>query len=174
MQPKSTKQTILIFDLALKNTGWAVFCEEDYISSGVLTISGKTTEDRFAYMSYEIVEILNEVSPDLVYVECTYKGAKYNVLDPIIRLQRVIKDWCEKNAKENAFRRISPDAWRRRLSFPERLKKSKELKQYSVDNVKQYLKITVTDDEADAINIGRAITQKRGLPPQSSTTQKNA
>lgn len=155
---------LLVIDLALNKTGWAVFEGDTYKDSGVLTVAGKTKEDRFDYMSYEIKGLLNEIFPDIVYVECTYKGVKYLVLDPVIRLQRVIKEWCDTHG-DVFFGRISPDFWRDILKFPKELKRTKELKRYSIDSVKQYLHVTVTDDEADAINIGRAIIQKGFTSP---------
>lgn len=165
MKQKTNSPIFIVFDLALRHSGWAVFENNQYRDSGVLSVGAKTTEDRYDYMSYEIRNILSEISPDLVFAECTYKGTKYTVLDPVIRLQRVISDWCKEQKEELTFQRVSPDFWRAKLGCP--CGKKEELKKWSIDNVKQYLHITVSDNEADAINTGLAIIQAGLTTPKA-------
>ena len=173
MTQKRDKPLLLTIDLALSKTGWAIFKGTEYKDSGVLEVSGKTQEDRFDYMAYELKNLLSEATPDFVYVECTYAGTKYVVLDPIIRLQKIIKEWCDTH-KEGSFYRIPPNTWRNALGFPATLKKTEELKQYSIDSVKQYLHITVTDNEADAINVGRAVIQKGLTSPKDKKIKETS
>ena len=64
--------------------------------------------------------------------------------------------WCVWKGKE--YHEVMPSVWRKWLpGFDQGKKKREELKKESIQYVKDKLNMSVTDDEADAINLGTAV-----------------
>ena len=111
---------------------------------------------RFEEMSHELWAILDIYKPNIVYVEETVVLRNAQTQRFLTRLQGVIYAWCINNGCE--FNTIRPTSWRKQLSFSQgKNVKRDQLKEQSIKYVQDNYRLSVGDDEADAICIADAV-----------------
>lgn len=151
---------LVSIDGSTKKTGMSYFCNGVYISHHLLNFEKETnTEKRFESMSKSIWRILDNIRPNIIYIEETYMGNNAQTLKILTRIQGIVYAWCMNNDCE--FNTITPKEWRKILEFKQDKNVGrKQLKQQSIEYIVGKYGISVSDDEADAICISDAIIKK--------------
>lgn len=112
-------------------------------------------------MSHAIWDLLEILSPNVLYIEETYTAANPQTTKVLTRLQGVVYAWCMVNDCD--FNTIRPSSWRRQLNFTQgKGVKRNQLKEQSIKYVLDKYKFNVEDDVADAICIGDAVLKMFG------------
>ena len=148
---------VVCFDQSTRCSGWAVFSGGEYIESGVINMSKSKldTDERSFEMAKEIWKIIKKYKPDYVILENVQKQTSISITLVLARLQGMIIGYAEAHGIKVHI--LSPTVWRKSLSFNQGPKvKRAELKQQSIDYVKEHYGLNVTDDESDAVCLAAA------------------
>lgn len=148
---------LLSIDSSTTQTGIAIFDNGVFKGYELLDCSNdKNMDSRFKLMAQTLLEILNQYSPNAIYVEETVVVRNAKTQRFLTRLQGVLYGWCV--MRECDFNTIRPSEWRKPLKFNQGKNIKREmLKQQSIDYVKEHYGLNVDDNIADAICIGEAI-----------------
>lgn len=148
---------LLSIDESSKKTGWALFEDGKLVSYGLIDKSkDKDSEHRLNDMCRDILSILKKYKPNEIICEHPQgQGSNVLVVGMLCQIVGVIRAYAiEKNVN---FQEVTPSVWRKYLGLKQGKKKRAELKQLSIDYVKEKYQIDATDDVADAICIGAAL-----------------
>ena len=147
---------IISFDQASLISGWAIFENEVYIDSGVITKDKKTPIiQRVPQMAKAICEKIEASNVDVVVIEGIQNQGSIKTTLDLARLQGGIMMWCEINQKPLHI--LMPSEWRSILKFKlgARVKRD-ELKAQAESYVSKNYGIDINTDEAESICINIA------------------
>ena len=148
-------------DQSTKLTGYCVWRNGEYETSGLIDCQKTDPLFRFDEMVKKIFKILDDYEPVVVYIEDTAMQRNAKVLKELSQLQGSIIGYCVTH--EIDIHIIKPSEWRKELGFEQRRGiKRPELKQQCFDWVKENLGIEKSEDEVEAIGIGAAVLKKYG------------
>lgn len=158
-KPKNTVRT-LVLDQATETTGWAIFDNEALVQVGVFNVKNFDTEFRINKVKHWFLDMCDAWRPDRIVFEDiqlqNFGGGNLNTIGvttykTLAHLQGVLIDTCvERNLP---FKLAHTGTWR---SYNEIKGKTRADKKRSAQIlVKQIYNRDVTQDEADAICIGR-------------------
>ena len=143
-------------DASSKKTGMAFLNNGKLVHCGLLDFSSYTNrEERMALMCNAILDKLDEQKPNILYIEDSWNAANVETTKLLTRILGVTYAWALKNNCE--WNSILPSTWRKYCGIEQGKKKRAELKQASIDYVKQRYKIDVNDDVADAIALSDGV-----------------
>lgn len=147
----------LAFDQASITSGWSLFDEQELISYGKHTSDGNKSTERIANTKYWFVSMIKKAKPDKVILEDIqlqqFGSGNENVLTfkKLAHLQGVLKNYLFENGIP--YEIVHQATWRAysKIKGKSRAdqKKSAQLK------VKELYDISVDNDTADAILIGK-------------------
>lgn len=150
--------TILSIDASTKSSGCAIFEENKLIHYECITASGSDKFKRIQKMNNRIKELVNQYHPTVAVMEDVMpQDVKHNqaAYKALIYLQAIIVMTLYDLGIETTL--YTASHWRSVVGIHTgRGIKRDELKQVSINLVKQKYNITVNDDQADGINIGLA------------------
>lgn len=112
-------------------------------------------EERTKLMCNTLLKQLSEYNPDIVYIEDSWNSANVDVTKLLTRIMGVTYAWCL--AKNREWHSILPSQWRKYCGFEIGKKKRQELKQMSIDYVKEKYGIDVNDDVSDCIALADGV-----------------
>ena len=156
VKKKKDVKRVLAFDQATHVSGWAVFDGKDLIKSGIF----ETTEDdemtRDTRIRDWVVSLVKMWNPDLVGLEdiqLQKTDGNVNVITYKIlaHLQGILMQTLHEMKIE--YRLCPCNTWRNHCGVKGRTKNDKKKSMQII--VKKLYNITVTNDEADAIGIGK-------------------
>ena len=157
---KKTGNRILALDQASITSGWAIFDDNNLISYGKWTSDGTHSTERIGQTKYWVASMIMKWKPDLVILEDiqlqhyetnTGSGDAVLTYKKLAHLQGVLKNYCFEIGIP--YKIVSPSTWR---AFSEIKGKARNDKKKNAQlKVKKIYDINVTQDEADAILIGR-------------------
>jgi len=151
---------LLSLDTSSSCSGWSIFLNGEYSSSGVFNLKKiKSSDERFKQMCTILLYTLNTEQPDIVGIEMTVVTRNAAAQRLLTMILGVVYGWCVVHNVE--FIMLRPTEWRALISSEKKGRKRDELKKWSIDKVKTLFGKDVSDDEADAILIGQAIINKR-------------
>lgn len=144
-------------DQSTKLTGWCIWKNGKYETSGLIDLQKeKDSTIRFDKMSKNIISLLDNYSPIVIYIEDTALQKNAKTLKELSQLQGVIIGYCK--AKNIDIQIITPSQWRKQLGFKQGAGiKRKELKEQCFNWVKENLNLERSEDEVEAIGIGAAV-----------------
>lgn len=154
---------ILSVDQATKNTGWAIFDGEELIKYGLYKTSLENEDQRIDEVKIWLLNMINNWKPDFVQIEDIHFQKTFSNLEEpddvvgvttfkvLAHLQGVLINLLYESNIDYGI--VPPAIWRKYCQIKGRSKVDK--KRNAQLKVKQWYDITVTDDEADAICIGR-------------------
>ncbi len=164
---KKTKTTrVLVLDQATQNTGFSIFDNGELIRYGVYHATGANEAARIYLIKNWLINMITNWEPDWVGIEGIQfqeesSGRKMGVtvFQALARLQGVLIDTCyTMNVKYD----ICPtNTWRGYCGVKGRARADKKKSMQAL--AKQWYDVSVTDDEADAIGIGRYFSYKVGF-----------
>lgn len=153
------QKRILALDQATRVSGWSIFDGNKLTKYGKFRTTGATEEERINQIRYWLISMIENWKPDEIGIEdihfqgATATGAPVGILTykTLAHLQGVVIDTLFDN--KIPFQIISPSTWREHCKV--KGKTSPDKKKSMQRKVKEQFDISVTNDEADAIGIGK-------------------
>lgn len=149
---------ILSVDQSTKCTGYSWFVSGKYVESGIIDMnkSKLETNERSFEMAKAIWRLVKHYKPDhliLEDVQLQQNNAKTMLI--LARLQGMVIGYAEAHKVKTHL--VSPSQWRAQLHYSQGPKiKRAELKQQSIDYVKNRLGLVLPEDQAEACCINEA------------------
>lgn len=150
---------ILALDQSTKRTGFAIFKDRQYISSGLIDCDKEeySPEERFKHMCFSLKELFTQVSPDFLIMEQVAYQRNAAALIELARLQGVLISICFD--VDIPFFIYPPSSWRKDIGFKQGAGiKRKELKLQAIEYVQKKYGINANEDTAESIAMGSAFT----------------
>jgi Holliday junction resolvasome RuvABC endonuclease subunit len=147
---------ILSFDQSTNLTGYCLIEDKRYIASGVIDKhKNKDTDARIAEMGLAMCKKIKEYKPDICVIEDIQKQSNTKTVIYLARLQGAIILYCA--SKGVPIKILHPSEWRRILQYKQgKTVKREELKQQSIDYIKEHFGFEKPEDESEAIAINVA------------------
>lgn len=148
---------LVSIDASTKKTGCALFKNGELSDYKLIDLeNNKDSEIRMNCMIKEILKFLKQTKPHEIWIEHPQGGGR-NVL-VVSKLSEIIGSVrAYAVERECLFHELNPSEWRAYAGIEQGKKKREELKQSSIDYVKEHFGLEVEDDLADAISIGCAV-----------------
>ena len=166
MEKKEGVVRILALDQATRNSGWSVFDDLELIDHGVFSTNLTNEIQRDHTIKEWLISMIKKYQPDYVGIEdLHYKEGGNTVLMSIdvfrmlARLQGILMDACYECGVPCDV--IHTSVWRATNKVTGRTRDDKKRSMQKI--ILQQYGLQVSDDEADAIGIGKhmAIIKKR-------------
>lgn len=107
-------------------------------------------------MGKALLSYLKKQKPDIIYIEHPQgHGNNVSLVAMICELLGIVRAYAIE--KKIEYKELSPSVWRKYCGFDQGKKKRVELKQMSIDYIKEHYDIEVGNDEADAIALGTGV-----------------
>lgn len=148
---------VLTFDQSTRITGWSLFEDAQYVTSGVIDLHKITdTDERSKQMGLEICKLIEEYQPNEIIIEEVAMQSNIDTLKKLARIQGMAIGFA--TAHNIPTHILAPSKWRAALNFVQGPKVKREvLKQQSRDFVKNTLGLSIkSEDENEAIAINEA------------------
>ena len=148
---------IMSLDQSTRATGYCVFENGQYVCSGVIDKSKSKldTDARSFDMAKDIWKVIAKYKPDELILEETQQQTNVKTVIILSRLQGMIIGYAEAHKVKTHI--LPPSQWRAALLYKQGPKvKRAELKQQSIDYVKEHYGFTLSEDECEAICINAA------------------
>ena len=155
---------IVSFDQSTRCSGYAIFEDGQYVTSGVIDMSKSQldTDERSFEMAKSLWRVLKQYKPEHLIIENVQQQTSPKVLVVLARLQGMIIGYAE--AHKIKVHILLPSQWRATLKYNQGAKvKRAELKQQSADYVKNKYGFVKSEDENEAIALNDAARIKLGL-----------
>ena len=168
---KKNGHRILALDQATNVSGWAIFDNKELVAYGKFETSGTSSPEKINQFKHWLASMVSNWNPDMVVYEDiqlqTFGGGKNQPFNKangegittykiLAHLQGVLEDLCFENKVKAELIHVS--SWR---SFCEIKGRSRNDKKRSAQlKVKDWYDVTATQDEADAICIGKYGAEK--------------
>ena len=161
---KDDNYKMISLDISTSCTGYAIWINGVYSSSGVLYRDIKSDElKNIIIMGENILDLLSKEQPDHIVIEDTFCGKRMLSSKALDRLHGIVISYAISNPF-TSIDYINVLHWRKLLDFPSNptlsklgiQNKTKYLKSLSIERAKRYKASLSDDNEADAINIGDA------------------
>lgn len=161
--PKHGKR-ILALDQASHDCGWSVYDEKELVKYGVHHLSNEEEEIRINKLKHWLISMISNWKPDAIVLE----GIQYQnevagkakmgitVFQTLARLQGVLRDACVE--LEIPCEICPTNTWRAYCGVKGRNRADKKRSMQLL--AKEWYDISVTDDVADAIGLGRYLSDK--------------
>lgn len=148
---------VISFDQSTRVSGWSLFEDGEYVCSGVIDMnkSKLETDKRSFEMAKNIWEIIDQYNPQKVVIENVQQQSSPSTVIVLARLAGMIIGYAE--AHNIDVHILLPSQWRKALGYSQGAKvKRQELKQQSIDYVKNNFCLDLSEDECEAICEGVA------------------
>lgn len=148
---------VLSLDQSTRVSGWSLFENNQYVCSGVVDMhkSKLETEERSFAMAKEIWKIINKYKPQYLILEGVQQQANPSTMIILARLAGMIIGYAEAHNIKTHI--LLPSQWRKQLGYSQGAKvKRQELKQQSIDYVKENFGLDLPEDQCEAIAEGIA------------------
>lgn len=149
---------VLSVDQSTKCTGYAMFVSGEYVESGIIDMnkSKLETSERSFEMAKAIWKLVKHYKPDhliLEDVQLQQNNAKTMLI--LARLQGMVIGYAEAHKVKTYL--VPPSQWRAQLHYSQGPKvKRAELKQQSIDYMKNNFGLILLEDQAEACCINEA------------------
>ena len=155
---------VLSMDQSTRCSGYAVFEDNQYIASGVVDMSKSKleTNERSFEMAKALWKVLKEYKPDILILEDVQQQSGVKTVITLARLAGMIIGYAE--AHKVKVHILAPAQWRAVLHYSQGPKvKRAELKQQSINYVKEKYNLDAIEDECEAVALNDAARIKLGL-----------
>ena len=159
IEKKKGVNRVFALDQATHKTGWAIFDNAKLIRYGVLEVEGDDEIKRFHEIKYWLVGMVAVWQPDIVAIEGiqyqTNIGMGVTTFQTLARLQGILMEACYE--LRVPYKICPTNTWRAHCGVKGRTRVDKKRSMQLL--VKEWFDITVTDDESDAIGIGKYVAE---------------
>lgn len=161
-EKKKGEQRTLALDQSSHLTGWSIFDGARLVSYGVYKAKAQDEAKRIHEVKQWMLSMIDNYKPDLIGIE----GIQFQeesaghqmgvtVFQTLARLQGVLIETCVE--LELPFEVAPTNTWRAHCGVKGRSRADKKRSMQML--VKQWYDISVTDDESDAIGIGKFVSE---------------
>lgn len=150
-------QKVMSLDQSTKISAYSLFIDGEYAESGIIDLSKSKleTNERSIEMAKEIWKIIKKYEPDELVIEGVQQQSNPSTMLILARLAGMILGYA--GAHNVRTHILLPSQWRKMLNFKQGAKvKRQELKQQSIDHVKNTYGLNLSEDECEAICINEA------------------
>ena len=160
VKKEKNKQRVIALDQATHMTGYSIFDNENLIYSDVFEAKEENEIDRDIEIRNWLVQMIQKWQPDIIGLEDIQLQQFDNKLvgvttyRTLARLQGILLAACRENGIDYIV--CPPATWRAHCKVKGRTRADKKKSMQTL--VKQWFDISVTDDIADAIGIGKYIS----------------
>ena len=148
---------VLSMDQSTRLSGFCYFENGKYVESGVVDMnkSKLETDKRSFEMAKELWKVIKKYKPQYLILEDVQQQANPKTMIVLARLAGMIIGYAE--AHNVQVHILLPSQWRKVLGYSQGAKvKRQELKQQSIDYVKNNFGLSLLEDECEAICINEA------------------
>ena len=148
---------VLSMDQSTRASGYSLFENGEYVCSGMIDMSKSqlNTHERSFEMAKSLWKIIKKYSPEYLIIEDTQQQNNVRTVITLARLQGMIIGYAEAHGVKVHI--LLPSQWRAAMNYSQGPKvKRQELKQQSLDYVKNIHGLVVPEDEAESICINHA------------------
>lgn len=148
---------VVSFDQSTRCSGYAVFEDGEFIESGVVDMSKSKleTDKRSFEMAKELWKIIKKYKPDEIVLENVQQQSNPATMIVLARLAGMVIGYAE--AHNVHVHLLLPSQWRKALGYSQGAKvKRQELKQQSINYVKENFGLDLPEDQCEAIAEGVA------------------
>lgn len=149
--------SLLSFDQSTRCSGYSYFVSGEYVESGIIDMnkSKLETSERSFEMAKAMWKVIKHYKPEYLILEDVQQQSNPKTMLTLARLQGMVIGYAEAhNVKVHI---VSPSRWRAQLKYAQGPKvKRAELKQQSLDYVKNHIGVELPEDQAEACCIGFA------------------
>lgn len=154
--PKSKGFRILAFDQASITSGWSAYDDGELVKYGYWTSDGNHSTDRIMKTKHWFANMIQTWKPDLVVLEDIQLqkfdgGEQVVTYKKLAHLQGVLENYCYENGY--IYKVVPAATWRAHSQVKGKTRSDKKRSAQLI--VKSLYDMNVTQDEADAILIGR-------------------
>lgn len=160
-KPRGARR-ILSLDQATHITGYAVFDDDKLVKYGTFTTSFDDDIGRCSIIKEWLLSMIHNWHPDYIGLEGIQlqdesSGQKMGVtvFQTLARLQGILMETCY--AQKIPYEVCPTNTWRHACGVKGKSRTDKKRSMQML--VKQWYDVTISDDESDAIGIGRYLTQ---------------
>lgn len=152
-----SKTRFVSCDTSTNNSALTLFINGKYEQHKLISKAKiKDVYERINAMCFDIYETLNEWKPDTIWIEHPQgHGSNVDMVGKLCEILGAVRMWCLIHNCE--YNEITPSVWRKYAGIQQGKKKREELKQASIDYIKEKLGIDEGDDVADSIALGYAV-----------------
>ena len=153
----------LAIDASSTCTGWSVFEDGKYVSSGFIDLKkDKNADHRIFEMAKRIGEFIEHYQPDKIILEDTMMSSNVSTLKMLANLAGAIKFYCYLHNFE--LETLYPSEWRKFLHIQEKGAKRTELKNKAFNVCIDQLGLdSLEEDQAEAVCINLSVAVRDGL-----------
>lgn len=150
---KSNEYRILAIDQATHTSGYAVFSNKNLIDYGSFIATGNDDIERSISVKQWMISLIDQYQIDFVGIEGIQyqKEAGVTTFETLARLQGILAAACVEDKKQ--YKIIATNTWRNYCGVQGRTRVDKKRSMQLL--VKQWFGISASDDECDAIGIGK-------------------
>lgn len=148
---------LLALDQSTRCSGYAVFEDGEYVCSGVIDKSKSKldTYERSFEMARDLWRVIKKYKPDHLIIEDVQNQSNTKTVIILSRLQGMLIGYAEAHKVKTNI--LLPSQWRKIIGHSQGPKvKRAELKQQSIDYIKNTLGEDMPEDEAEATCIAIA------------------
>lgn len=148
---------LIAMDQSTRCSGYAVFEDGEYVCSGVVDMnkSKLNTDERSFEMAKELWKVMKKYKPQMLIIENVQQQSSVQTVITLARLQGMLIGYAEAHGVKVNI--LLPSQWRKALNYVQGPKvKRAELKQQSIDYVKEHLNLDLPEDESESICIAIA------------------
>ena len=148
---------VLSLDQSTRVSGWSLFQDGKYVCSGIIDMnkSKLETDKRSFEMAKEIWKVIKKYNPEELVIENVQQQSNPSTMIILARLAGMIIGYAE--AHNVQVHILLPSQWRKILGYSQGAKvKRQELKQQSINHVKEMYRLELSEDECEAICINEA------------------
>ena len=153
------KQRVIGLDQATHMTGYSIFDGNQLINAGVFEAHAQEEIERDIEIRDWLIQLIYKWKPDIIGLEDIQlqqfdkKLVGVTTYRTLARLQGILLAACKENNVQTVV--CSPSTWRSHCEVKGRTRADKKRSMQTL--VKNWFDITVTDDVADAIGIGKYV-----------------
>lgn len=144
-------------DQSTRVSGYAIFDDGEYVHSGMIDMSKSKleTDARSFKMAEEIWKVIETYKPDHLILENVQQQSSPKTVIILARLAGMIIGYAEAHGVKTHI--LLPSQWRKALNYSQGSKvKRAELKQQSLNYVREHLGMDLPEDQAESCCIGVA------------------
>ena len=148
---------VMSLDQSTRCSGYSVFDDGEYVDSGVIDMSKSKleTDKRSLEMAKEIWRVIDKYKPSHLILENVQQQSSVSTVIILARLAGMILGYAGAHNIETHI--LLPSQWRKALQYSQGAKvKRQELKQQSIDYVKEHYGLELSEDQCEAICINVA------------------
>lgn len=165
---KKDKSRSIGLDQATHTTGYSIFDGDKLIYAGTFEAIANDEIERDVKIKNWLIQLIQNWNPDMIGIEdiqlqqLNNKNYGVTTYRTLARLQGILMATCAEQKVHYVI--CPPSTWRMHCGVKGRSRA--ERKRFMQDKVKEWFDITVSDDVADAIGIGKYIAEKKAKKAQ--------